>query len=146
MAGRPYSTRFLSGRAPSVSAVYYVPAGTRAVVRFVSVTAWAATGMSFFLKIATVPVWYWQAPGANVNVFEDVRFVAYAGEAINIVTAGSDMSWAVSGFLFDDVVGAYAAEASYELVTEEQALEQVHGGELGRMMGPLNPLEGSLRV
>lgn len=103
MAGRTYSTRFLSAYGPSGRQVYQVPGGKRAVVRMCSLT-WDRT-TSGACWVAVGGVWCWNAipTGATGSRIQEVRATGYAGEVIEIFELLAGMFATVNGFLFDDV-------------------------------------------
>lgn len=99
---RAYSTRFLIGRGSHVTQQYVVPAGMRAVVRFVLIQIFAAGSQFATVRVGAAPAVYWDTPGAFQNFTRDVRLVAYAGELVEIVHDNADATHHVSGFLFAD--------------------------------------------
>jgi len=96
----------MQGRGDDLVIEYQVPAGTRAVVRFLSAVAFTTAGQGLFCFLNGVVVLYWPAPGANARLTEEVRWVAYAGDYLATQTFGSDVSFHMAGFLFDDVPDA----------------------------------------
>lgn len=119
-----YSERFLGRRAGQQTDTYTVPHGKRAVVRFITFGLWHATD-SCFAVINGVAVTYFYSPDPNASVFWEVRLVAYAGEQISVQHFGTDASWHLDGFLFDD-----PARVAVDVV-------QVHSHELEPLSGPV---------
>lgn len=102
MAGRIYSERFLHGRAVTATQSLLVPTGKRAVIRFLTVCTFDQSGLNFNFRVAGTPVVFLHDPAVWTERRFDLRLVAYAGEAIEVITDGADISWHVSGFLFAD--------------------------------------------
>jgi len=113
----------MHGRGGTQNVVYTVPAGRRAVVRFVAVSAYAAAGQSAFVFVGGAVVLYWPAPAANAAAFWDVRMVAYAGETVMVSTSGSDVAFHVSGYLFNDPAGRDALTEDPLGELEHQAVQ-----------------------
>lgn len=95
----------MSGRGGTRNEIFTVPAGRRAVVRHFSVYNWGAAGASGFLEVHGIAVYYRPFQAQFVGVFEDIRFTAYEDETIVLTVNGTDLSYSVDGFLFDDPDG-----------------------------------------
>lgn len=102
---RTYSVRFCHGRGATVKSDFQVPPGRRAVVRFLSINAFAGTSNYAYMEVAGVPVVYWQTPAQFSTRTYDGRWTAYAGEWVTVAAAGEDVAFHASGFLFDDTLG-----------------------------------------
>ena len=98
MPAHPYSARFMSGRGSSLTETYTVPAGKRAVVRYVCFLHWVQCTTILFVH--GIPLAYYQ--GADGVLYREVRHVLYAGETVSVVVSGPDVSYSVDGFVFAD--------------------------------------------
>jgi len=112
MPSRPYSVRFGHGRGATVATDYVVPAGYRAVVRYVSFQCFAGTTNYATLRVGGVPVVYFDRPASLASLRVDGRWVAYAGEHVEIVAQGEDVAFHASGFLLSDPLGDRRARAA----------------------------------
>jgi hypothetical protein len=119
VAGRVYSTRFISVQGASPSAGYLVPAGMRAVVRFVTAACVGSPTSDCHLAVAANYTVRFSLPGADSSRQLEVRLVAYAGESIFFTAYGNEIRAHVSGFLFEDL-GHRVAEAVEELRPEPE--------------------------
>lgn len=101
-ATQPYSVRFMIGRGSARRETYTVPAGRRAVVRSVAFLHWTTSGQSSMLFVHGISAFYYVNQVPNAFQFADCRLTAYAGETIFVQTAGTDIAYAVNGFLYYD--------------------------------------------
>ena len=111
---RTYSVRFMQYEGPAGTMTYKVPAGKRAVVKFISSTYYAQPATTVYLYIAGHPVYLLANPAGNGSRAEELRLVAYAGETIALATASGTLAVHVSGYLFDDDGGALAEVAEFD--------------------------------
>lgn len=102
MAPPVYSERFLYGRSTGTTQTLIIPPGRRAVVRFASIVTFYGAAEYVVLRVAGLPVIWLQTPTQDVTKHWDLRCVAYAGDLLELLTAGGDVAWHVSGFLFSD--------------------------------------------
>lgn len=107
----------MSGRGGNRSETFTVPAGKRAVVLHVACLLWTASGQSVFLFVHGIPVWFLRNQVADEPHFVAVRFTAYEGESIRFVCAGSDISYALDGFLLADDTGGRPDDADNVVTT-----------------------------
>lgn len=103
-AGRCYSVRFMSGRGGNREEIFVVPDGRRAVVKSVALLAWPGA-TSAFVWVHGIPVYYWVPPGPNLMKFDAVRWTAYEREQVKVTCVGTDWSYAIDGFLYEDLDG-----------------------------------------
>ena len=113
MAQPVYSVRFLNAGPAAGTYTYTVPAGMRAVVKFIAHTNFSATLAGMNCRIAGAAFFYSELPGSTYNRFSDVRGVAYAGETVSVVLDHQDTYAHVSGFLFAAGVAQVAGEEGY---------------------------------
>jgi hypothetical protein len=99
---RVYSERFVHGRAAAATQTYVVPAGRRAVVRFLSFNFYVGTHDYALLRVGGFAVVYLDHPAALSARTFDGRWVAYGGEEIEVITATADCAWHASGYLLYD--------------------------------------------
>lgn len=92
----------MSGRGGNRSETFTVPEGRRAVVRSMSVLYWGAAGSSAFLYVHGIPLYYFVSLAANHVATLELRLTAYEGETIEMRLVGSDLSYALDGFLYAD--------------------------------------------
>lgn len=116
MAQPVYSVRFINAGPAAGTYTYTVPAGMRAVVKFVAHTNFAASVVGMSCKVAGAPFFYSELPGSTYNRFSDVRGVAYAGEVISVLIDHENTYAHVSGFLFAAGVAQLEGETEF---TEE---------------------------
>jgi len=95
-----YSTRFILAGPTIGTYRWAVPAGNRAVIRFIAHANYAAATVGCSCKIAGRPFFYSELPGSSYNRFADVRGVAYSGEEVEVVLDHENTYAHVSGFLF----------------------------------------------
>jgi hypothetical protein len=100
-----YSHRFLQYRGAANQVTVQVPARKRAVIRGISWQAFSSPDTRVYLAIAGLVIWHHSTPVAIASGWEEVRFVAYAGEFITATLSGLDSATHVAGFLFDDPGG-----------------------------------------
>lgn len=96
-----YSERFLSCEGNGVSAIAWVPAGQRWVLRDFLLSRVGEVGGG---NLGVAGVWnlVFNFPADDYALALDIRVVAYAGESVEIVTYGS-ATWAtLSGYAFAD--------------------------------------------
>lgn len=126
MAGAPvYSTRFITTGAGSGYWRYWVPAGRRAVVRYVTVMNFGAAGDMGALIVANTIVWR-AYPGSLQTMDRDMRVVAVAGEAIEWYSSTVNLFATVSGYLFQDTPGVGSLEVQVQRSKTGQ-LELIEG-------------------
>ena len=109
-----YSERFVIAHRPGTPLrTYTVPAGKRAIVRSFAYAGYLTTNPAVWLAIADHYVSVATPPAATFGQALELYQVVYAGERITVdCTAGAGDIWAsVSGYLFDDPPGAFAAAA-----------------------------------
>lgn len=92
----------MSGRGSNRWETYTVPAGRRAVVTSVSFSSFVQPDVFIYLRVHGIPVLSWPAPGSNSAFIAAVRFTAYVRETIEIAVVGTDLAYAVDGYLFFD--------------------------------------------
>ena len=100
MAARVYSTRFLAGRAVGGTQSLTVPDGYRAVVKFAQAIFFDANTGYFLIAVNGVPLLWRASPPIHAVESRAVMVVAYEGETISMGSAGGDVAWHCSGFLF----------------------------------------------
>lgn len=100
MPMRIYSTRFLAGRQTGGSQAITVPNGYRAVVKFAQAIFFDANTGYFLISVAGVPLLWRASPPIHAVESRNVMVVAMEGESISMGTAGGDVAWHCSGFLF----------------------------------------------
>lgn len=115
-----YSVRFLNGAGAGATKLYTVPAGYVAVVVTFSAVNLVATAGSALLAIAGIQLRNFSLPGALSTGDWSTRQVARSGEQIAVTTTGSDVRYAVSGYLLQG--------------SGSQILGDVHYGEVGPPM------------
>jgi hypothetical protein len=71
------------------------------VVKNVTVYHWAA-GEVTYIQLNQIPFYGLIAPAANTGVSVDVMLPIYEDELLQVSTNGTDISWAVSGYLFNE--------------------------------------------
>jgi len=103
-----YSERLLSSGAGTGWHYYYVPAGKRAVVRHVSLGNPNHVAGYVQVAVGGASVWAHSFQGPEDAYALDVRWTAYAGEAIQAYTGESSHTVQLNGFLFEDRLGARA--------------------------------------
>lgn len=107
MASRVYSETFI--RAASVGAhVFSVPYGKRAVVKQLEAVSFVGAGATLTIQAAGVYLAYWQLAAAIATRQHSTFAVVYGGQTIVASISESGIHTHVSGFLFDDPVGAEA--------------------------------------
>lgn len=101
----PYSVRIMSGRGANRKETYTVPAGKRLVVLHVAFVNWASAAASARCDVHGIPVLYRELTAAGQFVMTPCRFTAYAGETVVSYLYGTDMAYAVDGWLLYDADG-----------------------------------------
>jgi len=108
-----YSERFINAGPAAGTYQWTVPAGYRAVIKFIAHTNFAAATAGMNCKVASKPFFYSELPGSTYNRFSEVRGVAYAGEIVEVVLDHANTYAHVSGFLFAAGVAQVAIEGEY---------------------------------
>jgi hypothetical protein len=101
-----YSTRFIATTAGGVQVNFIVPPMKRAVVRGIYGVSFGAVGGTVYVNCGAWNVWFLRIQEVPQRLAGDIRAVAYAGEAIGCFIDATSVSIVVSGYLFDDPIGA----------------------------------------
>jgi hypothetical protein len=104
-----YSTRFILGTGASFSHVYTVPAGHRAVLRDLSATGYSGDNAAIALLVTGTTIAYHVFPAQYSFYQWEGRIVAYAGEPVQLSSAGASVVAVLSGYLFADLGGGRRA-------------------------------------
>jgi len=103
-----YSERFLAHQGVAGSFSYAVPAGYRAVVRWLHIVNYGAAAAVVAVPIAGVTVYQRTFPAAEASVALELMAVAYAGQTIGAYVAADGFAVTVSGYLLLDPTGRTA--------------------------------------
>lgn len=117
-----WSVRFGQGRGPGWFSDYEVPAGKRAVVRFVSAASFGSFPAGAYVFIQGVAVLNLLLTASSPWHVVDCRFTAYEGEFVHGEVYGPDVAMHLSGFLLDasgDFSSPSARSAPIETVTPD---------------------------
>lgn len=115
MASRVYSETFHRTAAVGTH-VFIVPYGKRAVVKKIECVSFQSAGSVLSVLIGPQYLVYWTATAPVARLSLDTFTVVYGGQSLTITISVSGMHTHVSGFLFDDPVGA-EAEPAVELLS-----------------------------
>lgn len=96
---QPYSERFILAHGAGQTWTFTVPTGRRAVLTDLVVLNVGAAASNCLVALAGIPVWLASIPGNYGTAHATLRQVAYAGELVQVVTGGTDMRAALSGYL-----------------------------------------------
>lgn len=106
-----YSIRILHCGPPARTLTYTVPDGKRLVIKAVNYVQGNAAGGYVWLQVHGVTCWGRSLPVSFTGGSDAVRIVAYERETVALTTEGADTRVDLSGYLFDDPVGAPPAAA-----------------------------------
>jgi hypothetical protein len=102
VAGRVYTTQFLSNRIVGSWVDYIVPAGWRAVVRNVDCMNYSGVITDCRVGVGPALVMWHNFPAPTSDYHFETRAVAYAGEYIQSYLSHTEMYVTVTGYLFED--------------------------------------------
>lgn len=100
-----YSERFLSMVGGTQNKSYFVPAGRRALVKYVSALNAAAPASTAYLTVAGVTCWLVSLPGQYSFSDRSLFVVAYQGEELKLTAstgAGGTVAMFVGGQLLTE--------------------------------------------